>query len=193
MKIRFVLLLALTCLISVSAQAQKLDLDWDKKVNFASYKTYSWGKGTPAPNPVSDRRIIAGVEAKLAAAGWRKVETDSDVVVLYHVSVNPQTTITSYSAGGPYNGYQWGLYTYGGPTVMGTIGEGIPVEKIQTIAVGELVVVIGDVKSKNFVWRGAVKDTLKDRNPDKIKKKIEKALSKMFKDFPPKPGQVRPM
>lgn len=189
MKIRFVFLFVVVCLASASAHAQKLDLDWDKKVNFASYKTYSWGKGTPAPNPVSDQRIIAGVEAKLAASGWRKVESDPDVVVLYHVSVSPQTTIETYAVGGPYDGYQYGLYTFGGAYFSGTIGEGIPKEKIKTITVGELVVVIGDVKSKNFIWRGAVKDTLKDRDPNKIKKKIEKALSKMFKDFPPKPGK----
>jgi hypothetical protein len=193
MKFRFVLLLLLICLVATTAQAQKMDIDWDKKVNFSSYKTYSWDKGTPAPNPLTGQRIIAGVDARLAVAGWQKVDSNSDVVVIYHASVSPQTSITTYSVGGPYNGYQWGWYSYGGGYMGGTIGEGAPTEKIQTIAEGQLVVDIVDVKSKNFIWRGSAKDTLKDRDPNKIKKKVENALAKMFKNFPPKPGQQRPM
>jgi hypothetical protein len=190
MKTRFLLLLLLTCFISAAAQAQKADINWDRKVNFSSYKTYSWTTGTPAPNPRSHQRIIEGVDAKLAAAGWQKVASNADVEVIYHVSVNPETTITSYSVGGPFTGYQWGLYTYGGAYMSGTIGEGIPTEKIQTITVGELVIDIADVKTKNFIWRGAAKETLKERNFDKVKKKIDKAISKLFKEFPPVPGKL---
>ena len=61
MRFRIDLLLVVIFVISVATQAQKLDIDWDKKVDFSSYKTYSWGKGTPAPNPLTDQRIIAGV------------------------------------------------------------------------------------------------------------------------------------
>lgn len=189
MRLRWLLLLALTCLVSASAQAQKPDISYDKKVNFSSYKTYSWGKGTPAPNPVTEQRIIAGVDARLAAKGWQKVESDPDVVVISHVSVNPKTTISTYSVGGPYDGYQWGWYTYGGGYTGGTVGAGDPTIKIQTIAMGELVVDITDVRSRNFIWRGSAKDTLKDRDPDKIKKKVEKAIEKLFKNFPPAPGK----
>ena len=71
MRFRIDLLLVVIFLISVATQAQKLDIDLDKKVDFSSYKTYSWGKGTPAPNPLTDQRIIAGVDARLAAAGVR--------------------------------------------------------------------------------------------------------------------------
>jgi hypothetical protein len=190
MKTRFLLLLLLTCFISAAAQAQKADINWDRKVNFSSYKTYAWVKGTPAPNPLSHQRIIEGVDAKFAAAGWQKVASNADVDVIYHVSVSPETTITSYSVGGPYNGYQWGWYTYGGGYAGGTIGEGIPTEKVQTIMVGELVIDIADVKTKNFIWRGAAKETLKERNFDKVKKKIDKAISRLFKEFPPAPGKL---
>jgi hypothetical protein len=177
--------------MSTVAQAQKSDVSWDHKANFSSYKTYSWGVGTPAPNPLTGERIIAGVDAKLAAAGWQKVESNADVNVIYHVSVVPETTIKTYSVGGSYDGYQWGWYSYGGAYMGGTVGAGTPTDMVQTIAVGELVVDIVDIKTKNFVWRGSAKETLKDRNPDKIKKKVESAISKMFKNFPPKPGEKK--
>jgi hypothetical protein len=189
MRLRLLLLLALTCLVSASAQAQKTDIDYAEKANFSSYKTYSWGKGTPAPNPLTEQRIIAGIDARLAAIGWQKVESDPDLVVISHVSVNPETTITTYSVGGPYDGYQWGWYTYGGGYAGGTIGAGMPTEKIQTIVMGELLVDITDVRRKSFIWRGSAKDTLKDSNPDKVKKKVEKAIAKLFKNFPPKTGK----
>jgi len=190
MRLRFFLLLALTCLISASAEAQKMDIDYAEKADFSSYKTYSWGKGTPAPNPRTDQQIVTDIDERLAAIGWKKVESDPDLVVIYHVSVNPETTITTYSVGGPWDGYQWSWYNYGGGYVMGgTVGAGTPTTKVQTIVMGELIVDITDVRRKSFIWRGSAKDTLKDSNPDKIRKKVDKAISKLFKSFPPKTGK----
>lgn len=186
MKLRLILLFLVVGLAAAAVPAQTLDIDFDKSVSFANYKTYMWGTGTPAPNPVTAQRIIDGVEKKLAAAGWQKVESNADVLVIYHVSVAPETTIKSYAVGGPYNGYQWGLYGWDGSYVAGgTVGEGTPTDKIQTIDVGQLVIDIADAKTKNFIWRGSAKDTLKDRDPNKIKKKVENAIGKLFKKFPP--------
>ena len=50
--------------------------------------------------------------------------------------------------------------------------------------VGTLIVDIYDAKSKSLLFRGVAKDELSDK-PEKNEKKIEKATSKMFKDFPP--------
>ena len=51
----------------------------------------------------------------------------------------------------------------------------------------KLVVDMADVKNNSFVWRDTTKDTLSDR-PEKNQKKLDKALTKMFKNFPPVPG-----
>lgn len=72
-------ILVLTCLLSATAYAQKVSIDYDKQANFSSYKTYMWAEGTPAKNPLGHQRIIAGIEAQLAAKGWQKVENDSDI------------------------------------------------------------------------------------------------------------------
>jgi len=47
---------------------------------------------------------------------------------------------------------------------------------------------MADVKNKTFMWTANAKDTL---SPDFEKKKqtVDKALAKMFKDFPPTPKQ----
>jgi hypothetical protein len=189
MKLVLSLLLVVAFLAPVIARDKKPDISFDKRVNFSSFKTYAWGKGTPAPNPLTDQRIIAGVDARLAAKGWQKVETNPDVMVIYHVSVAPETTINTYSAGGPYDGYQWGWYQYGGGYMGGTVGAGTPTVEINTLQVGELVIDMTDVKNKTFIWRGAAKEAIKDRDPEKIKKKVESAIAALFKNFPPTPGK----
>lgn len=188
MKIRILLLGLFVCFVPSIAPAQKLDISYDRKVDFKAYRTYSWGKGTDAPNPMTHQRIIEDVDAQLAAKGLQKVDSNPDLVVIYNVSVNAETSISTYSIGGPYNGYQYNWTTLGGNYMSGTIGAGDPQAVVQTIQVGELVVDLIDVKLKHFVWRGAASETLKDRDTMKIRKKVDKAVAKMFKSYPPKPG-----
>ena len=177
MRMRFYSVLLLTFLISATTYAQKVSIDYDKQADFPSYKTYSWAEGTPAKNPLGHQRIIAGIEAQLAAKGWQKVEGDSDVVVIYSAATTTETQINTFNTGGPWGGYRWGWGGYGGSSTT----------TVQNIPVGQLIVDIADVKNKRFIWRGTASDTLSDK-PEKNQKKLDKALAKMFKNFPPTPG-----
>lgn len=178
MRFKFYAAFLLITLISATAYAQKVNVDYDKGTNFSSYKTYSWAEGTPATNPLGHQRIIAGIEAQLAAKGWQKVESDSDVVVIYSAATTTETQINTFNTGGPWGGYRWGWGGYGGSSTT----------TVQKIPVGQLVVDMADVKNKSFIWRGTASDTLSDK-PEKNQKKLDKALAKMFKKFPPTPGQ----
>jgi hypothetical protein len=182
MRMKFYLVLLLTFLISANAYAQKVNTDYDKKADFSSYKTYSWAEGTPAKNPLGNQRIIAGIEAQLAAKGWQKVESNSDVVVIYSAATTTETQINTFETGGPWGGYRWGWGGFGG------YGGGTSTTTVQKIPIGQLVVDMADVKNKDFIWRGTASDTLSDK-PEKNQKKLEKALAKMFKNFPPTPGK----
>jgi hypothetical protein len=55
------------------------------------------------------------------------------------------------------------------------------VDKIPT---GQLVVDIGDAKTKKLLWMGNASDTLSDK-PEKNADKINKVVKKMFEKFPP--------
>jgi len=55
-------------LVAGTAFAQKVTTDSDPAAPFASYKTYAWTKGTESTNPLGEKRIHDGVDAKLAAA-----------------------------------------------------------------------------------------------------------------------------
>ena len=55
---------------------------------------------------------------------------------------------------------------------------------VSEYTVGTLVVDMFDAKTKNLVFRGTAEDEISD-NPEKNTKRLEKASTKMFKNFPP--------
>lgn len=167
-------LLLFTASSALNAWGQKVSVDFDKEANFAAYKTYAWTKGTPVQNPLMDQRITDGIDKQLAAKGLQKVDASAnpDLVVLYHGAVGAETQLNTMNTGG----YGWGYRRVGGMGMSTTTVEKIPV--------GQLTVDIGDAKTKKLLWMGNASDTLSDK-PEKNEKKINSALDKMFKKFPP--------
>jgi hypothetical protein len=155
-------------------QAQKVTVDYDKGTTFTGYKTYAWTDGTPVKNQLMHQRILDGVDKQLAAKGFVKVEptNNPDLIVLYHAAVSTQVQLNTTSMGG------WG-WRYGG---------GMTTTDVDKIPIGQLAVDIGDAKTKKLLWVGNASDTLSD-DPSKNEKKINNALDKMFKKFPPPPAK----
>src|ERR1044072_3039424 len=85
---RIVLSFGFLLVLASGAWAQKVNVDFDKGTDFSKYKTYSWATGTPAQNPMMHQRIVAGIDAQLAAKGFRKVESNPDIVVVYHAATD---------------------------------------------------------------------------------------------------------
>jgi Domain of unknown function (DUF4136) len=156
--------------------AQDVKVDWDHQANFQGYKTYAWTSGTPAKNPLVDQRIVAAVDAQLAAKGFQKVDLNQnpDLIVLYHAATTTQTQLNTTSMGLGW-GWGWG-------------GGGTTTTSVEQIPVGQLSVDIGDAKTKKLLWLGSASSTLSDK-PEKNTEKINKAVEKMFKNFPPSPDK----
>ena len=159
------------------ALAQKVSTDFDKAATFAGYKTYAWAQGTPAKNPSVRPANHSGIEARLGAKGFTKATNaeTADLLIAYHAAVDVETQINSYNTGGWGYGYGWG---WGG-------GGGMTQTNVQKIPVGQLVVDFADLKAKKFIWRGTASSTLSSK-PEKAEKTINKALDKMFENYPPK-------
>jgi Domain of unknown function (DUF4136) len=171
---RIFALVVLTLLISSAAVAQKTNVDWDRQANFSQYHTYAWQKSPhPAKNFWNDR-IIEAVDKQLQAKGLTKVDSNPDLWVVYSNSIHDQKEVvgTGYNMG-PY----WGWGYWGGPT---TTTYNTWVTKI-----GTLVVEISDPKEHDLLWRGSATDTISD-NSNKNIKTLDKAVAKLFKDYPPK-------
>ena len=59
-----------------------------------------------------------------------------------------------------------------------------------TIEIGKLVVDIFDPASKQLIWRSGAEKTLDiTEDPDKNYRSLEKAMAKLFKNYPPGSGK----
>jgi len=161
--------------------AQKTTYDFDKNEDFTKFKTYAMKDGTPVGQKLIDDRIVDAIDTQLKAKGLTKSESNPDVVVVYHVAFDKQKDISSFSSGfgggyGPY-GYGWG----GGFNSTSTTTQ------VRDILIGTLVIDMADAQKKEVVWRGmATKEIDTNAKPDKRDKSINKAVEKVFKNYPPK-------
>jgi len=154
------------------AVAQDVKIDFDKAFNFSPVKTYSIKIGTTWGNDLSQRRVLTEVDEDIAAKGWKKVaEAQADIQVILHGATQTKRTASTFYSG-------MGGYRYGG------MGMGSAQTVVSEYTVGTLVVDMFDAKTKNLVFRGIAEDEISD-NPSKNAKRLEKASTKMFKDFPP--------
>jgi hypothetical protein len=167
-------------LIPTLALAQKVSYDYEKSADFSSFKTYAMKDGTKVGQPLIDDRIVAAIDAQLAAKGLTKSETNPDVFVVYHIAFDKEKDISTFSSGyGGYGPYGWG---WGGGWAGGTTHT-----QVRDILIGTLVVDIADAKQNKMVWRGmGVKQVNPQNKPEKRDKSINDAMKKIFKNYPPK-------
>ena len=69
-----IVVLLLTLVTAQAPPIGKADSTFDKKANFASFRTYAWTPGTHAFNPAAHKMILEAVEAEMAARGFTKVD-----------------------------------------------------------------------------------------------------------------------
>ena len=181
MQKRLVTLALAMVLTPALALAQKTSYDYDKTANFTGFKTYALKDGTKVGQPLIDDRIVAALEAELAAKGLTKSDASPDLFVVYHVAFDKQKDISTYSSGhGGYGAYGWG---YGGGWAGGTTTT-----QVRDILVGTMVVDVADAKKGQVIWRGmGVKEVDTQAKPEKRDKSINSAMTKIFKNYPPKP------
>jgi len=181
MQKRLVTLALAMVLAPALAFAQKVSYDYDKTASFGGYKTYALKDGTKVGQPLIDDRIVAALEAELAAKGLTKSDASPDLFVVYHVAFDKQKDISTYSSGhGGYGAYGWG---YGGGWAGGSTTT-----QVRDILVGTLVVDMADAKKGQVIWRGmGVKEVDTQAKPEKRDKSINSAMTKIFKNYPPKP------
>lgn len=180
-KTRVIAGMAALLLVPALVAAQKTTYDFNKAADFTSFKTYAHKDGTKVGQQLIDERIVNAIDAAMAAKGFKKVDANPDVFVIYHVAFDKQQDISTYSSGygggyGPY-GYRWG----------GGWASGTSTTQVREILIGTLVIDIADAKKGELAWRGiGVKEVDTGAKPDKRDKSITKAVEKIFKNYPPK-------
>jgi hypothetical protein len=171
-----------------SAWAQDVRYNFDKDTDFSKFKTYKWVviKDATPMNDLIDKDIKEAADAQLAAKGLTKVDTDdADLFIGYQAAVGQEKQFTSYNSSWGYGPGWYGGGWYGG---HGGMSSGTTTGQTSTIYVGQLGIDMYDSAKKDLVWRGVVSKTIDPKaKPDKQQKNLNKAMTKLFKDYPPKP------
>ncbi|TMP96891.1 MAG: DUF4136 domain-containing protein [Verrucomicrobia bacterium] len=164
-----IMVLAAAC-FSGLAPAQKVTTQYSRSANVSQFHTYKWITitGSSAPSQITAENIVNVINAQLAQKGLVQTTANADLLVGYQTSINQQQQMNWFNDGGPW---------------VGGFGQATT----STIDVGTLVVDMYDPTQKQLIWRGTATKTLNpSSNPDKNYKNLERAVSKLLKDFPPK-------
>jgi Domain of unknown function (DUF4136) len=178
---KYINLAALACL-GVAVFAQEVQFEYDRSANFSAYKTYQWVdyKTVDVGDQLLDRDIKRAVDEQLAGKGLRRVDSGGDLLVGYQAGISQEKAFDSLGSGwggGPWWG-PWGG-NWGNTRVTSS-----------TIDIGKLTIGLFDPATKQLVWRGAASETLDiKKDPDKNYRNLEKAMAKLFKNYPPGTGK----
>lgn len=165
-----------------AAFGQKVRVGYDKSADFSKYKTYSWTKPqTPPTRPLLYSTVVAEIDGALAAKGFKRVEENGDLVLMtaggvdFSTGFAGGTPIPSVYSGPPpaINSNMW-TGAEGGSPIMAVVSD------------ATLVVEFADRTTNTVVWSGTVKQKLDIERKNKSLELASKAVTKLFKQFPPK-------
>lgn len=162
-------------LFACPAFGQKVDVNFDKSVDFSQYKTYFWVKGMPARNPIINQMITDAVDQQLSARGLTKTDAGGDIQIMFMAAADLDLQITGLTWSNASN--PMGALTQVGPPM--------------NVRKGTLVVDITDRKTERYVWRAVAKETLTRapsgdmaKDAQSVEKLVKKAVEKMFSKYP---------
>ena len=158
-----------------SCDAIKVNSDYDKKVDFAQFKTFAFYKSGIDKVEISDldkKRILHSVDDAMTAKGFTKSETP-DILVNIFTKEREQVDVNRFNSGWGYGwGYGWNPYMWGGNTSVNRYTE------------GTLYIDLIDAKKKELIWQGEGEGVLtKDTN--KKDEKIKEFVTKILEQYPP--------
>jgi Domain of unknown function (DUF4136) len=160
---------ALLILCSAAAYAQKVNIEFDRAVDFSRFHTFAIRAGNlnsknPALNSELVRKQIDGdIEHFLSAKGLEVTTGKSDLNVRYTLGSVRRLETEAYPAGW----YGWGTRIVRVPYAEGT-----------------LVIDLRDPTTRSLVWRAIA--TEEQRDPTKLQGKLDNMVKKSFEKYPPK-------
>jgi len=164
------------------ASAQDVRYNFDKSADFTKYKTYKLVpmKDAHKLDDLREKQLLEAIDAALAMKGLIKSDKDNaDLYIGYQAGIDTEKEFTSYNTGWGYGPGWYGGGWYGA-------GGGMTTGETTTIYIGQLVIDMNDTQSHTLVWRGIVSKTIEPKaSPEKQEKNLTKAVTKLFKNFPP--------
>lgn len=189
---RILLVLALAFgLLLTGCSSLHMDHEWDRDVDFSSYRTFSWIPQNDGPSGEQQlpehldlrlRRVVEDI--MIDQKGIQKAIDmhQADLLLAYYTDTEKELRVDYAVYGGYYGGYGysgWSGYGYGGPGY----GGGGGMAKVREYTSGTLVLDIIDRRTKTLVWTGVVEGDARYKNPSG--ERVETVMAKMLKEFPP--------
>jgi len=134
-------------------------------------------RGGMSDDQLISQDIKRAVDEQLAQKGLTRVEKNGDLQIAYHAAIREEKGID-------LNGMGWGGRGFGG------LWDGSISGQTSTIPIGTLVIDVYDPATKQLIWRGQASKSIDlKKDPDKNFKNLEKAMTKLFKNYPPQAGK----
>jgi hypothetical protein len=176
-----------TCLLLVMlsttvAFAQKVDVGYDKSVDFSKYASYTWIRPTSQPTrPILYESIVGSIDHQLNAKGLTRKENDGDLLL---IPTGGMEFGLNHAAGTPI------VPSYSGPppavdATMWTGAGGSSNLMAPYVPEGTLMLTFLDRSANKLIWTGTVKQKLDIEKKTKSLDLIDKAIAKLLKGFPP--------
>jgi hypothetical protein len=155
---------------------KKVDVDYDKTVDFAKYKTFAWVPfQEPLPGQVNNIRLTRAIESGLTAKGLAKSPSaaTTDLYVHFQGKVEKKDVqSTSNLSDTPWQAtpdQQWKISF-----------------DLKRAEIGTLVIELWDGQTKDIVWRAKGSEMI--GSPDQAEDQINQIVAKLLSAYPPKPA-----
>lgn len=163
-------------LLVVSCTSVRVVSDYDKSVNFDTYKTFAFFKTGIDKAEISDldkRRILRAIETEMLAKGFTKSENPD---VLVSIFTKSRQEVNVWNNGfGPY-GYGWGW----SPFYWNSYNT------VSASTQGSLYIDLIDASKKELIWQGKGSGYLTtSSNIEKKEARIKEFVAEIMKAYPP--------
>jgi hypothetical protein len=172
---RFAVVLLVTLVVAVPVWAMKVNTFSREGTDFSRFSTYALT--VPEPDPEKDpdgraKKVWLKVRevARETLEGQGLNETDPDKADL-HLTYAGSLYAGAYGARWEGTGHLYGI----------TLGS------VKSYAQGTVVLELLDPETRDVLWRGAADPGFRElQKPEQTMKKIEKAVKKILRSYPPK-------
>ena len=180
-KLQIVLLAAVAFLPS-RASAQKVQVGYDKGVDFSNLTTYTSSEpATPPTRALLYQSIVGLIDYELKAKGLLRTDNKSDLILI------------------PAGGMEFGLNIAAGTPIMPTFGGPATIDATMwtgaagTLTLmapyaprGTLILTFVARGTHKVIWSGTVTQKLDMEKRKQSVEMVDKAVVKLLKNFPPK-------
>ncbi len=167
---------ALLVFVLASCSSVKVYNDYDKKVDFAPYKTFAFFKSGIDKVEISDldkKRILRAIEIEMLAKGFTKSE-NPDLLINFFTKSREQVDVNTFNNGWGYGwGFGWNPWMWRGNQTM-----------VSRTTTGTLFIDLIDARKKELIWQGEGEGEI-FKNQKNKEERISEFVKEILKQYPP--------